>query len=75
MSKKETSFLVRGIQCPDCKEIVISLHRHDFRTCGCYDKKGNSGVFIDGGRDYTRVVFTKQSPESFKIRISNDVVI
>jgi len=72
--KRQNSFVATGIQCPDCKEIVISLHRHDFRSCGCKNK--STGVFIDGGRDYTRVGGHKlEQIKRFKVRISRDVVI
>lgn len=44
----ETSITQTGLQCPNCGEIVVSLHRHDFCQCGCGD------TFIDGGFDYIR---------------------
>lgn len=40
--------IVKGIKCPNCKEIIYSRARHDFKRCSC----GN--VFVDGGRDYIR---------------------
>lgn len=39
---------VHAIQCPNCKDIIFSRARHDFRTCSCGD------VYIDGGFDYCR---------------------
>lgn len=36
----------QGIQCPECKDIIYSVSRHDFRYCECQKH------FIDGGRDY-----------------------
>lgn len=41
------------IQCPHCKDIIESKHRHDFVTCKCWDPE-SSGVFIDGGLAYQR---------------------
>jgi hypothetical protein len=44
-----------AIYCKNCDEVVYSVNRHDFRYCSC--KK----VYIDGGRDYTRVGFSFDS--------------
>lgn len=38
------------IRCMECGDLIISVHRHDFRSCSC------GQVSIDGGRDYIRVV-------------------
>ena len=35
-----------GIQCLECKEIIYSYHRHDFKMCKCEE------CFVDGGDDY-----------------------
>lgn len=37
-------------QCNVCKDIVESLHRHDYRTCTC------RSIAVDGGTDYIRRV-------------------
>lgn len=37
------------IQCGQCKMILISFDRHDFRKCHCPNE-----TFIDGGNDYMR---------------------
>jgi len=37
-----------GKACEQCKEIIYSAYRHDYRVCSC------DTVMIDGGRDYTR---------------------
>ncbi len=37
------------IQCPKCKTIIFSLHRHDFQWCSC------GATALDGGFDYQRV--------------------
>jgi hypothetical protein len=38
------------IQCPNCKDIIYSRARHDFRDCSCGD------CAIDGGFDYNRIL-------------------
>lgn len=40
---------INAIQCLDCKIILFSRCRHDFRSCTC----GN--IAIDGGFDYTKI--------------------
>lgn len=35
-------------QCKKCKVVLISAHRHDYRTCKC------GAIMLDGGRDYIR---------------------
>ena len=46
-----------AIMCPTCRTVLFSRHRHDFRTCGCENE-----VFIDGGREYTRLGFKGIKP-------------
>lgn len=36
------------VQCNKCKDIVVSLNRHDMQYCGC------GAVFVDGGSWYGR---------------------
>lgn len=35
-------------KCGICKDVIKSIHRHDFVSCKC----GN--IFVDGGNDYWR---------------------
>lgn len=35
------------VRCDTCRQVLLSLHRHDFRQCPC-------GTFTDGGTDYIR---------------------
>lgn len=56
--------IVTGIECPSCKELVWSRHRHDMRYCKCGE------VAADGGRDYLRVCFTSKEPRH--VRINTD---
>ena len=37
-----------GMYCPDCKEVIYSVNRHDYRKCKC------SRCMVDGGKDYFR---------------------
>jgi ribosomal protein L37AE/L43A len=43
--------IVTAIECPFCKDTVYSRARHDMRRCSC------GKVAIDGGFDYTRLVY------------------
>ena len=38
------------IRCLECGQVLESLFRHDFQSCGCANQ-----TFVDGGRDYSRV--------------------
>lgn len=44
-------------RCPNCKEVLQSMHQHDFVTCGCGE------VSVDGGSAYTRLVWANEYPE------------
>ena len=46
---------VKGIRCNKCGAGVYSRSLHDFRWCPC------KSVAIDGGRDYMKVTFEKQT--------------
>jgi hypothetical protein len=49
---------VSAVHCHECKEVVYSRHRHDARQCSCLgDDALASGVMIDGGRDYTKLIY------------------
>lgn len=37
-----------GMYCPDCKEVIYSINRHDYRRCKC------DRCMVDGGKDYFR---------------------
>ena len=59
------------IRCVKCQEILESLHRHDFRSCGCH------ATAIDGGNDYLRVLWeegfypeTIETPDESRARLS-----
>jgi hypothetical protein len=44
------------IRCKKCGDTIESKHRHDFRSCSC------GSVSIDGGRDYTRILWPGGEP-------------
>ena len=56
---------VNAIQCQNCKDIIFSRARHDFRSCNC------GKVSIDGGFDYIRIAFSKEcfGPEVFDYEV------
>lgn len=51
LKKGQNLILENAAKCLECKERIVSLHRHDFVTCSC----GN--VSVDGGHDYMRRAF------------------
>jgi len=58
--------LCSGVECPVCKEVVVSLGVHDFNRCECGD------VFVDGGFDYLRVGYNKVSPKTVRVRLTKE---
>ena len=62
---KEAKTVVACIKCPRCKDTVFSRTRHDIRDCSC------SAVAIDGGREYTKVLFIAEvePPKTFSLEI------
>jgi hypothetical protein len=49
MSDEKKEVLVSNkAQCNQCKTIIESTHRHDFKYCAC------GAIFVDGGLDYIR---------------------
>jgi hypothetical protein len=42
-------------RCRVCREVIESKHRHDFQVCKCWrESKGERGIAVDGGQDYTK---------------------
>jgi len=41
--------IYNAIKCLNCGEILVSYHRHDYKTCSCENE-----TMIDGGLDYSR---------------------
>lgn len=54
----EKKLVKNAIQCVNCRDIIESKHRHDFKFCKC------GMVAVDGGLSYTRRCF-KNSPSDF----------
>jgi len=48
VTKKQTKY-PGALQCLGCGVVLVSFHRHDFKTCSCKNE-----TFIDGGCDYLR---------------------
>ena len=38
-----------SVTCLDCGEVLVSHHRHDYKTCGC-----DNQTMVDGGTAYQR---------------------
>src|SRR2546421_287567 len=54
---------VAAFTCPDCKDVVYSRARHDFRGCSC------KGIFVDGGFDYVRIGYREKPPEECPLEV------
>lgn len=55
------NLLKNSIQCPICKDIIISYSTHDFKRCSC------KNISIDGGRDYQRYSWKKEKPKNLAV--------
>ena len=45
----EPTIVLNMVKCKGCKQVLISLHRHDYRTCSCEYQ-----IMVDGCVDYCR---------------------
>jgi len=45
----EKQLIYNSVKCLNCDEILVSYHRHDYKTCSCENETS-----IDGGLDYCR---------------------
>ena len=41
--------IYNSVKCLNCSEILVSYHRHDYKTCQCENE-----TMVDGGLDYGR---------------------
>lgn len=66
----EKTIVHSQVTCLDCGEILVSQHRHDYKTCSCPNE-----TMIDGGNDYIRYggknlskvdIFTVYDTDDFK---------
>jgi hypothetical protein len=46
------------MQCPECGQVLQSMHRHDFVRCGCPNE-----CFVDGGGAYLRMGWRNRAPK------------
>lgn len=54
---------VQAYECKTCRQVLLSLFRHDFRECKC-------GEFADGGFDYARATMGLR-PLQFYVKVEN----
>ena len=47
------NLLLNAVQCLSCDEVIVSRHRHDFKSCKC------GSVSVDGGLDYKKRAFQR----------------
>lgn len=55
----------KGMYCPDCKDVIYSVNRHDYRYCSC------GKCMVDGGKDYFK---TNMAGKSVKIDLLTDKI-
>ena len=48
MKIKDQRLVFNAAQCVKCGEVIVSTHRHDYRSCKC------GALAVDGGRDYAK---------------------
>jgi hypothetical protein len=44
---------VDGLQCPVCRDVVVSRWQHDLHGCSC------GAIAIDGGQEYLRLLWNE----------------
>lgn len=57
---------VTAIKCPNCNDVIYSRTRHDMRWCSC------GKVAIDGGREYTKLLYPPEYNDLETITIEVD---
>jgi len=45
----EKQIILNRVECKECKKVLTSYHRHDYKTCGCENE-----TMVDGGNEYQR---------------------
>lgn len=45
----EKQLIYNSVKCLNCNEVLVSYHRHDYKTCNCTNE-----TMIDGGLEYGR---------------------
>jgi len=54
---------IQAFKCPKCSALVYSRTRHDYRRCPC------KAIAVDGGLDYSRVVYKETFPDAVEIQV------
>lgn len=54
---------INAFKCPSCTALVFSRTRHDYRWCPC------ETIAVDGGLEYSRVVYKDNIPESILLEL------
>lgn len=49
MSHNVEVIVKNSCKCLDCNKVLVSIHVHDYRVCGCPNQ-----TMVDGGKDYIR---------------------
>lgn len=62
-AKKEPRLFLNMGRCKKCRQVLMSLHVHDFRQCQC------GASFVDGGMEYMRL---GGDAENFSIKLEDD---
>lgn len=57
--------LVNTAQCPDCRQVLVSMSQHDYRACDCPNE-----AMVDGGRAYLRRGFRYRPPIECSIKFN-----
>lgn len=60
-SKKERQIVYNSVLCLACGDVLVSYHRHDYKTCGCDNQTmvdGGTAYLRYGGKDMTKLVST-----------------
>lgn len=64
MSKYHTA-----LRCKKCKTIIMSLRRHDFVACECWNPKEGKGIAIDGGFSYIKFSGNLSDAEEILVKV------
>ena len=63
--------IVEALLCTSCNQVLFSLNRHHFHSCGC-----KNDMFVDGGKDYLRAgAKDLNKTEAVRINLLTDEVI
>lgn len=60
-SKEERQIVYNSVLCLGCGAVLVSYHRHDYKTCECDNQTmvdGGTSYLRYGGKDMTKVVST-----------------